>query len=374
MKNNNIHRSSIPVILAIGLLSFFFVFSQWQTIHERFDNSPILAIKSDITSPKDSTIFQDKQRGAHVFGRLDSSNFQFLYRNNIEWVTLVAWASQGDYDSPIVRHHNGDSLRMRQSDADWIKRLELVHSQGFKVFFKPHVWIDNPSDGKWRSDVFPTNEANWESWKKSYREFILRYANLAQQADVEMFCIGTEFSKLSVQKPLFWKALIQEVRTVYSGQITYAANWYNEYEKITFWGDLDYIGIQAYFPLVKNKYPSVRQISKGWRKYLPTIKSIHKKYNRPILFSEIGYKSTADSAIRPWEWMDNPYSKDKAFSAETQANCYEAFFNTLWEKEWFAGIHIWQLRSDNAGNNGKNHLGFTPLGKPAEGVIAKGFK
>lgn len=211
--------------------------------------------------------------------------------------------------------------------------------------------------------------------EKSYRDFILRYADLAEQAQAEMFCIGTEFSRLSVEKPLFWKSLIRDVRLIYSGKLTYAANWYNEFEKITFWEDLDYIGIQAYFPLAKNKYPTVKQISKGWKKHLPTIKSVYKKYQRKILFTELGYKSTADSAISPWEWMDNPYSDHKTFSAETQANCYEAFFNTVWGKEWFAGVHIWSVRSNDAESaKGRNNLDFTPLGKPAESVIAKGFR
>ena len=88
----------------------------------------------------------------------------------------------------------------------------------------------------------------------------------------------------------------------------------------------------------------------------------------------MGYKSTADSAIDPWEWIDYPSNLDKSYSTKTQANCYEAFFNTVWKKEWFAGVHIWQLRSDNVEDSGKNNLDFTPQGKPAENIIAKGFE
>jgi len=287
---------------------------------------------------------------------------------------MVSWAFQDDFDSPIVTHHNGDSLYILQHNSHWCDRIEQVRTAGFKVFFKPHLWVTHPSDGKWRSDIFPTNEKNWESWKESYRNFILRYAKIAEQANAEMFCIGAEFSRISVEKPLFWKDLIQEIRNIYSGKITYAANWYNEYEKITFWGELDFIGIQAYFPLVKNKYPSVKQISKGWNKHLRAIESTHKKYNRKILFTEMGYRSTANSAIKPWEWLEDSSILDNPYSVETQANCYEAFFNTVWKKEWFAGVHIWQLRTDYVAKNGKNNLDFTPQGKPAEVVIAKGFE
>ena len=363
MKHNN-NYLPISIILPIGLLFLGFMFSQWQTFNEDFDDQVITTNINKI----------EKQKGVHLFGRIDATSFPTLTRNNIEWVTLVAWSSQDDWNSPMVDHYYGDSLRMRQRDSSWLERMEMIHSAGFKIFLKPHVWIDEPTDGKWRSDIFPTNEENWQLWKTSYRDFILRYAILAEKAEVEMFCIGTEFSRLSVEKLAFWKTLIQEVRGIYSGKITYAANWYNEYEKINFWEDLDYIGVQAYFPLTRNKNPTVKQISKGWKKHLSDLKSIHKKYNLPILFTEMGYKSTADSAINPWEWIDNFTEKDKAFSPETQANCYQAFFDTVWKKDWFAGVHIWQLRTNyRRRDDGQNKLDFTPLGKPAERVIAKGF-
>ena len=129
---------------------------------------------------------------------------------------------------------------------------------------------------------------------------------------------------------------------------------------------------------MKNQNPSVQEISKGWHKYFPAIQSIHKKYNRQILFTELGYKSTADSAITPWEWIDYSSTQSELASSETQANCYEAFFNTVWKKKWFAGVHIWQLRCDSKSGRkrkrGKTHLDFTPQGKPAEKIIAKGFE
>ncbi len=354
----NIHRLFVFILLPIGLLYFIFATTNNKT-----------------TTLNDPLPVDSKQKGAHVFGILDSTNCHLLTRNNIEWVTFVTWGYQDDYDSPIVRHHNGDSTMIQKSDSSWRNHLAFVHSAGFKIFVKPHIWVSDPSDGKWRADIFPANEDNWKSWKKTYRDFILRYANLSQQANAEMFCIGTELSRLSVEKPVFWKELIREVRRIYSGKIVYAANWYNEFEKITFWEELDYIGIQAYFPLVKNKYPTVQQISKGWNTYLPSMESVHKKFNRQIVFTEMGYKSTADSAIEPWVWMEHSSSRNKAFSAETQANCYKAFFNTVWTKNWLAGVHIWQLRSDytekkNTGNN----RNFTPLGKPAEKILSKGFE
>ena len=315
-----------------------------------------------------------KQKGAHVFGRLNATNLEPFVENNFNWITMVSYAGQKDYDSPSMRYYRGDSLNAVRRDSIWKSQIDIAHAKGFKVFMKPHIWIGNPTEGKWRNDIYPANEDNWKLWQKNYREFILFYAKIAEQNNVALFCIGTELTRLTLEKPLFWRSLIKDVRKIYSGQLTYAANWSSEFENITFWDDLDFIGIQAYFPLVKNEYPSVAQISEGWSQHIPIIETIHKKYNRKVLFTEMGYKSTADSAIEPWEWIENTSHEEVAVSFETQANCYEAFFNTIWNKEWFAGVHIWQLRSDYLENSTYGDMDFTPQFKLAERIIAKGFE
>ncbi len=176
MKKNNIYRSTFSIILPVGLLFVFFLVYQWQATNEPLDDKWDAAIKNQ-------NGVDDKQKGAHVFGKFDSTDFQPLIQNNLEWVTLVSWGSQEDIDSPIVTHHYGDSLHMLQHDSSWIHRIELVRAAGFKVFVKPHVWINSPADGKWRSDIFPTSEENWALWKESYRNFIFRYAKIAEQAN-----------------------------------------------------------------------------------------------------------------------------------------------------------------------------------------------
>lgn len=360
MKKTRDYRLAFLILIPIGVL---FLSNQFNGNLNSFEKST-----------EKSKIVERKQRGAHIFGILDTTDLQPFKDKNIEWVTLVSWGFQDDFDSPEVTHHNGDSARISEHNEHWINRIKQVRGGGFKVFFKPHLWINHASEGKWRSDVFPSNDEDWEVWKKTYRDFILRYAKVAEAADADMFCIGAELSRLTVEKPLFWKNLIQEIRSVYSGEITYAANWYQEFEKITFWEDLDFIGIQAYFPLVENEYPTVEQISEGWNQYLPTMKNISDTYRRRILFTEMGYKSTSDSAVKPWEWIDDISKEDKAVSEETQANCYAAFFNSIWKKEWFAGVHIWQMRSDFVKGEWKNDLDFSPQWKLGEKVIANGFE
>lgn len=364
-------RIGIAIILAILVSAV--VYSHWETIDDKMADSWNLTIINHSKSLEKTNSLSEKHRGTHLFGRTDSTSYKYLKENNFEWVTLVAWADQDDIDDPIVRDHNGDSLRLMRSDSNWVRRINEAHDEGFKVFVKPHIWMHQPSSGKWRSDIFPTSEENWELWKESYRNFILRFARISESTKAEMFCVGTELTRLSDEKSAFWKELIQEVRAIYSGKITYAANWYVEYETVDFWDELDYIGIQAYFPLADNTYPDLKEITDGWKKPLRDIKRVHKKYKRKVIFTEMGYKSTAGSAIRPWEWIYKETDLDDSFSAETQANCYQAFFDKVWMEDWFAGVHIWQIRSSKGRNNKFKNRDFTPRGKPAEKIIAREF-
>ncbi len=318
----------------------------------------------------------DKQRGAHIFGGLDSASLQILKDTNVEWITLVPFAGQEDYDSPNLRYNRrrGNSPdELERRNQRWVRQMILAKDLGFKLFLKPHIWMHDPRDGKWRSDIYPSSQENWETWSADYRAFILNYATLAEDANADMFCIGTELTRMTLEKPVFWKDLIKEVKTVYSGQLTYAANWYQEYDHISFWDDLDYIGIQAYFPLTNNKNPALEVLIDAWENKLSGLSKLSHETQRPILFTEIGYKSSANAAIEPWTWIDYGGDDNLEPSDITQANCYKAVFETVWKQEWFAGMHLWQWRSDGRDRHGNKNIDFTPQGKIAQDVIAEGY-
>jgi hypothetical protein len=87
----------------------------------------------------------------------------------------------------------------------------------------------------------------------------------------------------------------------------------------------------------------------------------------------MGYKSTSNSASEPWTWVEDDSADIGLISYKTQSNCFKAFFNTIWNQEWFAGVHIYQIRSDFKERD-FNEKEFTPQGKPAELIISEGFK
>jgi hypothetical protein len=216
------------------------------------------------------------------------------------------------------------------------------------------------------------NEAQWQEWFRNYRLFILHYAQLAEAEQIEALCIGTELHKAAATHEQNWRSLIKEIRQVYRGQLTYAANWYLEFEDIKFWDALDFIGIQAYFPLTKQNNPSLADLKAGWRQHLPSITKVVKRYKKPVVFTEAGYKATADAAIEPWKWPERGELTSTQESYTTQAACYEALFQTVWHQPWFGGMYIWKWYP-RLRENGRDHRDFTPQHKPAEQVLAQWY-
>ncbi|NND31351.1 MAG: hypothetical protein HKN76_02085, partial [Saprospiraceae bacterium] len=314
--------------------------------------------------------------GVHYFSRFHEGDrdFSILVENNVRQVVLVPYAYQESFDDPDLRFNRRGRRSNFDRDSLYLSVAQQAEACGLSVLIKPHIWM-RTDQGKWRSDIDYEDPADFKTWSTNYTNFILHYARLSEEMKSSHFCIGTELSEITRNHPDYWVGLIREVRKVYGGKIFYAANWYQEYEHISFWHQLDYVGIQAYFPICKKDHPTVEDLLAGWKPYVNKLKKFSSKVQRPILFSELGYKSTHDAAADPWEWITEANRVSKKLSAQTQANCYEAFFRSFWNQPWFAGTLIWQWQAhyDQDKLSTVNSVDFTPQHKPAQIVMAKWF-
>ncbi|WP_291867034.1 glycoside hydrolase TIM-barrel-like domain-containing protein [Maribacter sp.] len=244
--------------------------------------------------------------------------------------------------------------------------VELLHKNKIKVMLKPQIWIWR---GKFTGTLKMNSEEDWVTLEKSYEKFIITYAQLAEETKVELLCIGTELEKFVNLRPAYWEQLITKIRKVYKGQLTYAANW-DEYPKVAFWSQLDFIGIDAYFPLSESKTPTLEELKIGWQPWKRKIKSLSNTTSKPVIFTEFGYRSMDYTAKKPW-LVDRT---NEAVNLIAQANAKEAIFLEFWQEEWFAGGYVWKwfLNHENVG--GQNDNRFTPQNKPAQEVIKKFYK
>lgn len=256
------------------------------------------------------------------------------------------------------------------TDADLRKEIESAHGLGMKVLMKPHIWSrDFWSGQEWHGSVRQEDAAAHDRWWASYRALILHYARLSQEADADALCIGTELVKMTEGRAKAWRGLIADVREVYDGLLTYAAHWEREVDQVTFWDDLDAIGVSAYFPLKAPNDPTVAQLVEAWQPHRARLAKLHQRYDRPVVFLEVGYRDVADAHREPWV-----HRGGKANGA-AQANAFEALFEAWTDARWWRGVFIWKTFTDpTRAHRRGDGTGHSFRGKPAEQVIRKWFE
>jgi hypothetical protein len=251
-----------------------------------------------------------------------------------------------------------------ENDEGVVHSASQAQKLGMTVVLKPQIWIGR---GSWPGDVAMTNEADWQQFIQDYYRWIRHYALLAEMYDMEALCLGTEFAKATVAREQDWRKLIHKIRGMYSGKLTYAANWGEEFEKVAFWDELDFIGLNCYYPLTTNKIATKEELNSGFAKVLEKAEKVQKRFNKPLVFTEIGFKSVQT----PW-LMPHEASNNAPYFGEHQKLCYEVVFENIRDKPWIQGILWWKFPS-YIEHRGIENDDFTPNRKPAEATVKQWF-
>ncbi len=285
-------------------------------------------------------------------------------QTNANWVCLVPYGFSRLGDTAL--RYNMDRQWWGEKHEGVIENIRLAKANGLKVFLKPQVYVP----GAWPGDLDFESEADWEKWEEAYESFIMSYVDIAIEYDVELFCIGTEFKISETTRVAFWKKLISDIRCKYIGELTYSSNW-DSYGDITFWEELDYVGISSYFPLDDKATPSPNKLKKSWKKYTAALEEFSEEKKKKILFTEYGYLSVDGCAGKTWQLEKKVHSLN--INEQAQANAFDVLYATLWEKPYWAGGFIWKWFPHGQGHEGYMERDYTPQDKKAEAIIAQWF-
>jgi len=250
------------------------------------------------------------------------------------------------------------------SENDWATMCSAreADKRGWFTLLKPQIWLGG---GHWPGDVDFATEAEWDTFFSNYTYWILHYAVLAEREQIDALCLGTELVKTTLQHPDRWRELIAKVRQVYGGQLTYAANWGEEFEGFTFWEDLDAIGLNSYYPLSEKDAPTDEELLTGARRWMSMAAAVSRKTNRPLWLTEVGFRSVEKAWTNP-----HAAAGDRPVDGKAQARCFAALTAAATETPELQGMFIWKwpsyLGRESWRGGGKE---FSPGGKPAAGVI-----
>jgi hypothetical protein len=238
-----------------------------------------------------------------------------------------------------------------ESDEGLEQLSRVAHAIGVKVLLKPQVWTRG---GDWIELDFP-DSSDRAKWFADYQVFLEHYARLATRLHADVFCIGVELGKLT-HDDAEWRKLIARVRVLYPGPLVYAANFGSEFESITFWDALDYIGLDNYYPL-PDDFSTDALVRK--------VEAVQRKFERPVIFTEAGFASREATHRQPWE------DGSGSLSPEEQARCYEAVFSAFYSKPWFKGVYWWKVGTN--GRGGPQDSSHSPWRKPAMEVLRRWY-
>ena len=294
--------------------------------------------------------------------KIDTTHTNSVLKVRSNYVALMPFGSIKELSSPKIRH-NTTREWFGETKNGLLQYAKEFKKNDVKVMVKPQIWVWR---GEFTGNIEMDSEENWIILEASYSEFILTYAKAAQEIKADILCIGTELEKFVMQRPKYWQKLIVEIRKIYKGKLTYAANW-DEFKRVSFWNEIDFIGVDAYFPLSDKKSPTVQELEIGWIPHKEEIIKIQKQFNKPILFTEFGYRSVDFNAIKPWD-----YSRvEGSVNLQAQVNGLQAIHNQFWKEDWFAGGFVWKWFHKHDEVGGKTNNRFTPQNKPAEDLIRK---
>ncbi|KAA3631601.1 MAG: hypothetical protein DWQ02_16245, partial [Bacteroidetes bacterium] len=256
---------------------------------------------------------------------------------------------------------------MRRAGTETDESVVATHIQakqkGVFTMLKPQIWMR----GSWPGNIKMTNAEDWRLFFDYYYRWMRHYALLAEIWEIDMLCVGVEFAEATQSKPEEWRKLIKKLRGIYSGPMTYAANWGTEFENVDFWDELDYIGLDCYYPLSKSHNPSRDELEKGFRQTLLKVERVCNKFDKPLIFTEIGFRSVERTWVQPHEEANG-----REVNEEAQHLCYDIVLNQVMNKEWCQGI-IWWKWPSYPNYDQRRGSGFTPSGKLAEKVVEEWF-
>lgn len=274
-------------------------------------------------------------------------------------VSLMPFAYQPDPRRPGLRFLNDSPAS--ETDVGVVHAARRAHAKGFRVLWKPHLWIAWES---WPGDVEMTTEADWQAWFAEYRTYVLHHAFLAAWAGADLFSVGVELVK-TLPREAEWRRLVADVRRLYPGAVTYSANWSGGVEGVGFWDALDYVGVDAYWPL-GGEEATVEEMIVGARAVAGRLAELASTAERPLLLTEVGF------AARRGAWVE-PHTEGGELSEEHQARAYRALVAAFGRRpQWLAGVFVWKAFS--GGPERTDRADFRFLGREAEGVVGEWFR
>jgi hypothetical protein len=289
----------------------------------------------------------------------------------IDSVALHIHVAQETFASPRVFA----DFQVTPSDHEITAAIIAFRERGIRVMVKPMV---ESQDSAWQGSIRFPDDGNeqiagrrteyWGRWFDSFTACLTHYAQLADSAGAEIFCVGCELVGTMEQSELWTKA-ITAVRAEFNGVLTYNTDHSALHNPRDWFSGLDVLSISYYVSAAEQPGESVDEMVSRLAVHADELESQAARLGLPVIFGEIGARSRSGTATLPWD-----YQTRAPYSGSEQADYLSAIMQTFWARPWWRGLYWWKWEErqnrplyseDPAGDTG-----FTLAGKPGQLVLS----
>jgi len=282
------------------------------------------------------------------------------------WIALTPFGRVADLSGTGVDLTFESPFERNRLDVE--RAIEMAHARGLHVMLVPQLWVES---GDWRGFIDPKTDEGWARWADSYDRFARAWAQVAEAARAEMFSAGVELRTwVTTPRAESFARVLRGLRRIYRGVLTYSSNWDDVQDALVL-GELDVVGINAFYPLAAAAGASPAALAEGGRSVRRAVHALAESWGKPVVFTEVGYTTRRDPAVRPWEWPET--MNGVPVDEPAQAQAYRALLAPMLDEPDFAGFFVWRTYADPDDVSQEAPWGFSPRGKLAELVVRDAF-
>ncbi|HXK16364.1 MAG TPA: hypothetical protein VNG33_01070, partial [Polyangiaceae bacterium] len=293
------------------------------------------AMRGITIGPIESALHPGRGYGSPYFERgLDEA-----VRLGATWISLTPFGRAWDLQATGI--DKTFELPLAENQRGMLRAVQQAHERGLRVLLVPHLWVES---GGWRAEIDPPTDEGWRRFAESYRAYVLTWARFAASAHVDMLAVGVELrSWLTTTHAPSFLPILRDIRAAYAGPLTYAANW-DDVDQTVILGELDVIGINAFYPLTDKPNASDAELVQGGAEVARKVKELAELWQKPVMFNEFGYTARTDPALRPWEWPE--HVPGAQVDGRAQAAAYGGLLSGMIATRELVGGFVWRLYAD----------------------------
>jgi hypothetical protein len=156
----------------------------------------------------------------------------------------------------------------------------------------------------------------------NYEEFVLKHASFAEREEVEVFGFGQGLRMSWIRKEYFGR-LIGRIRECFGGKLIFIVRQ-EDLNKVQFWDNVDYAGIELYLPLVGHRGIEDISAQRAFDRYTLKLQDYLKDIRKPVVFM-------------------GTFPQDKLLNKQTLPH-FARLLDRFWRKPYFYGVYLGDSR------------------------------